>query len=131
MTIRYATWPRRAAAYLIDYALLVPLALIVTFVGNNKVQLWCAIADVLMLVGNRWLLAGYNGRTIGRTVMRIKMVGASSGKPIGLVAACYRDVLHVLDTLSLCIGWIRPLWQRKHQTIADSIVKAAVLAEQQ
>lgn len=129
MTVRYATWPKRAAAYLIDYAILVPLALVVAFAGSTRVQLWCAVADMVLLIANRWLLAGYNGRTIGRTAMRIRMVGSSTHEPIGVIAAFYRDVLHVLDTLSLCVGWIRPLWQRQHQTIADSITKAAVVAE--
>jgi hypothetical protein len=127
--MRYATWPRRAASILIDYGILIPLPIIAWFMSS-----WRAIAilyavDVLLLVGNRWVLAGYNGRTLGRTTMRIKLVGAKSHKPIGFVAALTRDLCHTVDSIVLGLGWIRPLWRRTHQTIADSIVGSVVVPE--
>ncbi len=128
--MRYATWPRRAASYLIDYAILVPLPVIANFMSSGRVIAILYGVDLLILVGNRWLLAGYNGRTLGRTTMRIRLVAEKSPhKPIGFVAAFIRDVYHVLDTLALMLGWIRPLWRKTHQTIADSLARSIVVPE--
>ena len=128
--MRYASWLRRAASYLIDYAILVPLPVIANFVSSGQVIAILYGVDLLILVGNRWLLAGYNGRTIGRTAMRIRLVGEKSPhKPIGFVAAFLRDVYHILDTLVLMLGWIRPLWRKTRQTIADSLVQSIVVPE--
>lgn len=129
MTVRYANWPRRAAALLIDYGILIPLPIIAAFVSSRTAVFWLIVADVVVLVGNRWLLAGYNGRTFGRTIMWIKLATEKGGKPVGVVSAFYRDVCHVLDSISLGIGWLRPLWNKKNQTIADSIVGSVVLRD--
>lgn len=128
--MRYASWPHRAAAILIDYAIVIPLPLIAVLVSSWWVVTILYAVDLLLLwVGNRWLLAGYNGRTLGRTIMRIKMVGAKSHKPIGFRAAALRDVCHLIDSIVLGIGWIRPLWRSTHQTIADSMVRSIVVPE--
>lgn len=128
--MRYASWPRRAASYLIDLVILLPLPLVALFVNS-----WLTIAilyavNFLLLLGNRWVLAGYNGRTVGRTTMRIKLVGEKSPhRPIGFSAAFMRDIYHLVDTITLMIGWIRPLWRKTHQTIADSLVQSVVVVE--
>jgi uncharacterized RDD family membrane protein YckC len=127
--MRYASWPRRAAAILIDYGILIPLPVVAVFMSSVRVIVILYAVDVLLLLGNRWALAGYNGRTFGRTVMRIKLVGAKSRKPIGFVAAFTRDACHAIDSLALGLGWIRPLWRHTHQTIADSIVGSVVVPE--
>jgi uncharacterized RDD family membrane protein YckC len=128
--MRYASWPRRAASYLIDYAILVPLPVIANFMSSGRVIAILWAVNLLILVCNRWLLAGYNGRTLGRTAMRIRLVAERSPhKPIGFVAAFLRDVYHVLDSLALMLGWIRPLWRKTRQTIADSLVQSIVVPE--
>jgi RDD family len=127
--MRYASWPRRAASILIDYGILIPLPLIALLMSSGRVIAILYAVDVLLLLGNRWALAGYNGRTLGRTVMRIKLVGAKSHQPIGFVAAFTRDLCHTIDSIALGLGWIRPLWRRTHQTIADSMMKSIVVPE--
>lgn len=127
--MRYATWQRRAAALLIDYGILIPLPAIAVFVSSRTTAIWLIVADAVLLIGNRWLLAGYNGRTFGRTIMWIKLAGAQGGRPIGVVSAFWRDICHVLDSVVLGLGWLRPLWNKKHQTIADSIVSSVVLRD--
>jgi Mce-associated membrane protein len=125
--VRYAPWPKRAAGLLIDIAVLIPLALVTAFVSSGKVQVWCVLANVALFVLNRWVLPIWNGRSIGRAAMSIRLVGVKSHKPIHFVSVVERDVAHFLDTLSLGIGWIRPLWQDQHQTIADSLVDSTVI----
>lgn len=127
--MRYASWPRRAASILIDYTILIPLPVIAQFMSSGRVIAILYAADLLLLVCNRWLLAGYNGRTLGRTVMRIKLIGAKTHKPIGFVSALVRDICHAIDSIVLGLGWIRPLWRHTHQTIADSIVASLVVPE--
>lgn len=126
--MRYATWQRRAAAFLIDYGILVPLPLIAMLV-SGKAEFWLIVADVVLLIGNRWLLAGWNGRTVGRTIMFIRLGTVKGGHPVGFVTALYRDVCHALDSITLGFGWLRPLWNKKHQTIADSITASVVLRD--
>ena len=38
-----------------------------------------------------------------------------------------RYFLHIIDTLACLIGWFLPLFDDKHQTISDKIVKTLVL----
>jgi hypothetical protein len=93
---------------------------------------WMFIGVVLMLAAfgwqwyNRWLIGGRTGQSMGRRVMRTKLVAEVNGQPIGAVNAFLRDLLHVLDGAAY-IGFLWPLWDEKRQTFADMIMNTVVI----
>ncbi|HEY5783298.1 MAG TPA: RDD family protein, partial [Microlunatus sp.] len=93
---------------------------------------WTIIGLVLMLAAigwlwyNRWLTAGRTGQSMGKRVLRTKLVAEVNGRPIGGVNAFLRDLLHVLDG-AFFIGYLWPLWDAKRQTFSDTIMKTVVI----
>lgn len=134
----YARWHSRAAALLIDA--LTPLAVVAAgaglgallekrfeyagaFVGCATVALAVAVVLVLAaLVGQ-----GRTGQTRGKRRLDIRLVRERDGHSVGAALSLVRAVLHLLDTLLLLLGWLRPLWNRKRQTIADSLARTVVV----
>ena len=93
---------------------------------------WMIIGFVLMLIAfgwqwyNRWLIAGRTGQSMGKRVLKTKLVAEVNGQPIGAVNAFLRDLLHILDGIAY-IGFLWPLWDAKRQTFADMIMKTVVV----
>ncbi len=124
----YVRWVRRAGSYLIDYAILVPLA-ILGAMSPTPVAVACTFVNLALLAANRWVLAGRTGQSLGRRIVGTRLVDEGTGEPIGAVRAFARDICHLLDWLLIGIGWLRPLWQRRRQTFADSIAMTAVIPD--
>lgn len=85
------------------------------------------VAPVSILVFNRWVRGGMLGRTWGRAAVGIRLVDEFTGEPIGVGRTFVRDVAHLLDTLVLYLGWVRPLWNGKRQTFADTATRSVVI----
>jgi len=41
--------------------------------------------------------------------------------------AWVRDICQTLDALICCVGFLLPLWDAKRQTVADKLVRIAVI----
>lgn len=93
---------------------------------------WMIIGFALMLIAfgwqwyNRWLIAGRTGQSMGKRVLKTKLVAEVNGQPIGAVNAFLRDLLHILDGAAY-IGYLWPLWDTKRQTFSDMIMKTVVV----
>ena len=151
----YARWIRRVGGYLIDFApayvamitfwigyVLAYLQLIQVTSGGPSGSLsgppfrtalvWMAVGLLLMLAAfgwlwyNRWLIAGRTGQSMGKRVVKTKLVAEVNGLPIGPVNAFLRDLLHILDGAAY-LGYLWPLWDAKRQTFADMIMKTVVI----
>ena len=152
----YAQWGRRVGAYLIDFAptyvAMIPFWVGYVLFSVRVIELsttstsdaslfgdllrpalvWLIVGFVLMLVAigwqwyNRWLTAGRTGQSLGKRVLRTKLVAEVNGQPIGGVNAFLRDLLHVLDG-AVYIGYLWPLWDAKRQTFSDMIMKTVVI----
>lgn len=147
----YASWFRRVGAYLIDF---LPnfIALIPFYVGYfiwvislaQQSDLapgevpdftaglsWMAVGGLLLLAAlgwqiyNRWITAGRTGQSLGKRVLKIKLVAEATGQPIGPLNAFLRDLVHILDGL-VYIGYLWPLWDEKRRTFADMLMKTVV-----
>lgn len=66
-------------------------------------------------------LQGWTGATPGKRVAGVAVVRAADGRPVGFVLSALRVLAHVLDAI-LLIGYLRPIWNDRKQTFADSIV---------
>ncbi|RZU49098.1 Mce-associated membrane protein [Krasilnikovia cinnamomea] len=138
--MNYASWLRRAGGYLVD----VVLAFLPSFAGGlvyestvgpdgqpsalgRTADLIGIALAVVVFAYNRWIRAGRTGRTWGRQLMRINLIGEQDGGPVGGGRALLRDLGHIVDTLALCLGWLAPLWDGKRQTFSDKMVGTVVV----
>ncbi len=141
----YAPWVRRVLALVVDHlpsyvasALLlasyVPLYTAL-FRGDFSVRptwglytagLLLSLAAFGFTVWNRWVLAGRTGQSVGKRLTHLWLVGEVDGRPVGVLTAFLRDLLHVLDSWSY-VGYLWPLWDDQHQTLADKIAQTVVV----
>lgn len=76
---------------------------------------------------NRGYRQGTTGKSIGKSVMKIKLVSEASGQPIGFGMSFVRDIAHLVDAVICYVGFLFPLWDAKRQTLADKMISTVVL----
>ncbi|HET6214763.1 MAG TPA: RDD family protein [Micromonosporaceae bacterium] len=135
----YASWFARVGGYLIDNILAsipggIGAVVAVATAKDGKMSGTGVAAyaiggliSLALLIYNRWVKGGSTGQTWGRSALGIKLVGDTTGQPIGAGMAFVRDLAHIVDTLICYIGWLFPLWDKKGQTVADKIMKTVVV----
>jgi uncharacterized RDD family membrane protein YckC len=146
----YAEWGTRVRARLIDqgptylgvivflvgYAILIG-ELVVSDVSTVDIEgaavamiigLGVMIASLGWVTYNRWITGGRTGQSLGKRVTKIRLIGEETNAPIGAKNACIRDLVHILDALTI-VGYLWPLWHEKRQTFADQIMKTIVINE--
>jgi Mce-associated membrane protein len=129
-SIRHASWPSRAGALAVD--VLPGVAVIATMwllalTTSQWSWLWWVYVTIVVLafiatVLNRWLLPALTGWSLGRALFGIRVV-TQSGAPAGVARLLLRDVAHLLDTASLFVGWMWPLWDGRNRTFADLLLR--------
>jgi uncharacterized RDD family membrane protein YckC len=87
--------------------------------------LW--LAAIAFVVWNYGYKQGTTGSSIGKGVMKFKVVGEATGQPIGFGMSIVRQLAHVVDSAICSIGYLFPLWDPKRQTLADKIMKTVCL----
>ncbi|WP_343708297.1 RDD family protein [Mycobacterium sp.] len=123
-----APWHFRAGALAIDIlpgvAVIATMALVAMTVPFRSRWWWvcvsvAGVANLLTTV-NRILLPTIS-ESLGRSFFHITVVrrGGSAAGPWRLLA---RDVAHLLDTASVMVGWLWPLWDSGHRTFADMLL---------
>jgi uncharacterized RDD family membrane protein YckC len=144
----YATWGQRVRARLIDQGPTY-LGLIIFYAGYlvSVIELSRSsgpipdfeTAAVAMIIGlsvilaslawvahNRWMIAGKTGQSLGKRMTKIRLIGEETNTPIGAKNAFIRDLVHILDALTL-VGYLCPLWDDKKKTFGDKIMKTIVV----
>jgi uncharacterized RDD family membrane protein YckC len=72
------------------------------------------------------LLAKWNGFTIGKKIMGIKVVTVSGGE-LDLLKAFIRSISKILSGIALCLGYLWMLWDKNSQTWHDKIAETYVV----
>ncbi|MGE2835317.1 RDD family protein [Mycobacterium sp. SMC-4] len=128
-----ASWPARAGALAVDVLLPIgvaaTMALLALGAADDSWARWVFIAGfaltLLALLGNRLALPVATGWTMGRGLFGIA-VRRGDGGTVGLARLIARDLAHLLDTGSLFVGWLWPLWDRRNRTFADMLTGTEV-----
>ena len=151
----YTRWVTRVAAYLIDFGLLAVVGVIAaaalkfTEESNCRGQsgdlgpgsacpsepstlglilaLVCVFAGVVLFIWNFGYRQGTTGSSVGKSVMKFKVVSQTTGQPIGFGSSILRQFLHLLDGMLGNLGYLWPLWDAKRQTFADKIMSTVCL----
>jgi hypothetical protein len=96
---------------------------------TNGAVIVIGIAGLLALTVGLWNLhrQGKTGSTIGKSVMKFKVVREITGQPIGFPMSVVRQIAHVVDAAVCYIGYLLPLWNQKRQTLADMMMSTVCL----
>ena len=141
----YAPWIRRVLGLLVDHlpSYVASTLLLVSYVplyagllhgdftarpswGLYTAGVLLSLASLGWTVWNRWVLAGRTGQSVGKHLTRLWLVGEVDGRPVGVLTAFLRDLLHVLDGFGH-VGYLWPLWDERHQTLADKVAQTVVV----
>lgn len=91
------------------------------------------LAGVLIVfafsVYNQVIRQGRTGYTLGKAALGIRLVKASTDRPMGMVMCFVRQLAHYVDSLICYLGWLWPLWDSRNQTIADKIMGTVVVIQ--
>jgi Mce-associated membrane protein len=128
-----APWHIRVGAFAIDIlpgtAVVATLALVSFTVPLRGVWWWVSISVAgvffLLMLVNRLLLPTVTGWSLGRAVCGIAVVGRNGEAP-GPWGLLLRDLAHLLDTMSLLVGWLWPLWDSRRRTFSDMLLHTEV-----
>ena len=146
----YAPWIRRVGAYLVDFApnLIAQIPFYIGYVlwlteisagtarGTETLPTaglgWMVAGGLLLLAAfgwqiyNRWVVAGRTGQSLGKRVLKLRLLAEGTGQPIGVLNAFLRDMLHILDAMAY-VGYLWPLWDVKRQTFSDKLMNTVVV----
>jgi uncharacterized RDD family membrane protein YckC len=146
----YTPWIKRVGAYIIDVIPIAILSgigqglMVATGENNctsssvdNSYGVYCtsqpsALGSILSLVfglaglafwlWNSGYRQGTTGSSIGKSVLKFKVISEKTGQPIGFGLSVVRQIAHVVDAIICYIGFLFPLWDAKRQTLADKIM---------
>jgi uncharacterized RDD family membrane protein YckC len=99
-----------------------------TTTGRNLITLALILALVLWALAvaywiwNLGYRQGKTGSSIGKSVMKFKVVSQKTWQPIGFGRSVVRQIAHYMDQQLCFIGYLWPIWDPERQTIADKIV---------
>lgn len=91
-----------------------------------------AILAIAYWVWNLGYRQGTTGSSIGKGVMKFKIVSEKTGQPVGFGMSLVREIIYWVIA-GLCVGivWLIavlfPLWDEKRQTLVDKVLNHVAL----
>jgi Mce-associated membrane protein len=128
-----ARWHIRAAALAVDLvpgvAVVATMALVWMAAPPRSPWWWASlsvlVAAALATMVNRAVLPATFGWSLGRALLGIEVV-QRDGSAVGVGRLSLRELAHLLDTLSVFVGWLWPLWDPRRRTFADLLARTEV-----
>jgi uncharacterized RDD family membrane protein YckC len=125
----YTGYLRRRCAVAVDYVLVLILTVIVAILGSTITRavpesVYWSINVAVWLAYWLWnwgYRQGVTGSSVGKSLLKFKVVSEETGQPIGFSRSVLRQVAHLLDLVSI-VGFMLPLVTAKKQTIADMMM---------
>ncbi|MDX6282629.1 MAG: hypothetical protein QOH03_3700 [Kribbellaceae bacterium] len=123
-----ADWPLRVGSALIDGLLVAVPYLLSSLLARSSsiLSLLFALVALGIAIWNYVIKQGQTGQTVGKGVVKTKLIDAATGQPVGPGKAFLRQITHILDGFCL-VGYLWPLWDDKKQTFADKINNTLVV----
>jgi uncharacterized RDD family membrane protein YckC len=151
----YTSWIRRVGAAIIDYIPIAVIGAVgggiaIAAAGNSCVRstvdngvfvsctstittlallawLITGVLELAYVIWNYGYRQGTTGSSIGKSVLKFKVVGEATGQPIGFGMSIVRQIAHLVDAIIFYIGFLFPLWDARRQTLADKIMSTVCL----
>ncbi len=105
---RYKTFASRFLAGIIDSLIFIPFFIIseMFFTDKYTSQLWLSLSETVLYTFYVVIGHGKYGQTIGKKVMKIKVLDLSESNVIGYKRAMIRESIWILISLSLSVYFI-------------------------
>lgn len=155
----YTPWGTRALAWLIDYipffiilgigwGLLLGTRETACITDTSEYDLgeFCAtgastlgqvsfglsfIVGLAYIIWNLGYRQGTTGSSIGKAIMKFKVVSEKTGQPLGFGMSSVRELIYLVIYFGCGILWLVavlfPLWDQKRQTLVDKIIPTIAL----
>jgi uncharacterized RDD family membrane protein YckC len=81
-----------------------------------------SLAAIAFAIWNYGYRQGTTGSSIGKSILKFKVVSEKTWQPIGFGMSIVRQLAHFVDAIICYIGYLFPLWDPKRQTLADKIM---------
>jgi uncharacterized RDD family membrane protein YckC len=85
------------------------------------------LVSIAYIIWNNGYRQGTTGSSIGKSIMKFKVVSEKTRQPIGFGKSIVRQLAHIIDGAICYVGYLFPLWDAKRQTIADKIMSTICL----
>ncbi|GAA0941416.1 hypothetical protein GCM10009554_33010 [Kribbella koreensis] len=85
------------------------------------------LASIGLWVWNRVIRQGKTGQSVGKSVLKIKLVDATYFQPIGAGKSLLRDILRGIFDQACLLNALWPLWDDKKQTWHDKVMSTYVI----
>ncbi|WP_199255291.1 RDD family protein [Mycolicibacterium mengxianglii] len=95
-------------------------------IGQTAVTL-AGLVGLGYVLWNYGYRQGTTGSSIGKSVMRFRVLSEKTGQPLGFGPSIIRQLAHVVDLFLCGLGFLFPLWDNKRQTLADKIMATVCL----
>ena len=105
----------RFLAVFIDGLILVPFTGGIVYITGSQ---WAGLP--IQLLYEAVLISQWNGQTIGKKIMGVRVTTTSGGK-VDIMMAFIRSLSKILSALILLLGYLWMLWDEKSQTWHDKI----------
>ena len=86
------------------------------------VQVFGLLPAAIYFFWNFCYRQGKSGQSIGKSVLKFKVISEKTWQPIGFWLSLVRQIAHYIDQLICYIGYLFPLWDDKRQTIGDKLM---------
>ena len=130
-SVQYLGWPLRFISLLITLAPLIVLVLLEMLIAHpypdHASPVISVVAQDIFIFGYFLLLIvqiGRTGQTPGLAAVGGRLVREESGEVLGVVRGVVRGLASILN---LYVGWFFPIWDKKRRTLADKVMKTAVI----
>lgn len=91
----------------------------------------CGLLAVAYYLWNYGYRQGTTGSSVGKAIMKFRIVGEATGRPIGFGMSIARQLIYVVANIICFLPWLVavlfPLWDPKAQTLVDKLVKTVAL----
>jgi uncharacterized RDD family membrane protein YckC len=102
--------------------------------GNNgpSMTAWllaslCVLVWLAFVVWNLGLRQGSTGSSVGKAIMKFKLVGDDTGAPVGFGKSLLREIVYLVVYFACGLLWliavVFPLFDQKRQTLVDKLFK--------
>ena len=95
--------------------------------GQATIYVIAPLVSLAYVLWNFGYRQGTTGSSIGKSIMKFKVVSEKTGQPIGFGLSFVRELIYIVAAFATCgILWLVavlfPLWDQKRQSLADKIV---------
>jgi uncharacterized RDD family membrane protein YckC len=99
--------------------------------GQVSFGLFAILLPLVYIVWNFGYRQGTTGSSIGKSIMKFKIVSEKTGQPIGFGMSVVRQLIYVVFAAACGILWLVavlfPLWDAKRQTLVDKIISTVAV----